>query len=212
MAIWDWFKRKPSEYELNAMEQRLRGRVDSERKSLNSISRNSTRIHAVGVDKKKHRRTVDDGDLVNLVYSDSDFLGKAALAGHKGIAAKKMKNYDEAWRFFNEQKGYYMQHAGRSGFSNESTVGLDASVSKQLADIQRLEGKHHNALVHILYWVSCAETMTKEQNNKLRAYFNRAKFKGVDNLELLQLIASQYPLPDYEVLQETVAEWKSRSM
>ncbi|MFA0570700.1 hypothetical protein [Vibrio gallaecicus] len=113
-------------------------------------------------------------------YIQEDFLGKAANAGHKAKAAMKLKNFDEAWGLFHEQKSLYIEHANRSGFTANQALALDATVHEEMANILRQENKHNDALVHIVYWVVAgSERPIKRHNQKLLAYFNRCKFQNV---------------------------------
>jgi hypothetical protein len=84
-------------------------------------------------------------------FSEEDYLGKAAVAGGKAHIAKAAGNFDAAWRSYQEMKIFYSQHAARCNFTAAETLALDACVSQPMADILRLEGKHHDALVHIMY-------------------------------------------------------------
>ncbi|MGJ4728620.1 hypothetical protein [Luteimonas sp. SDU101] len=68
-----------------------------------------------------------------------DYLGKAAEAGHNAKAAVKEHRFDDAWRFYAEQKSFYMQHAKAYEFTAARTLALDASVSEHLANILRME-------------------------------------------------------------------------
>ncbi|MBU2970781.1 hypothetical protein KO527_15625 [Pseudoalteromonas sp. C2R02] len=95
-----------------------------------------------------------------------DHLGKEAKAGHKAKDAIKNKKYDEAWGFLHEQKLQYMEHANISGFNVEQTLALDADVHENLANVLRLENKHKDALIHIVYWVTAQNHRPKKNHEK----------------------------------------------
>lgn len=141
-------------------------------------------------------------------FSEKDYLGKAAVAGDKARAAKAAGNFDAAWGFYHEMKGFYLQHAARCNFTAAQALAIDASVSQPMADILRLEGKHHDALVHIIYWVATSERPTKTQQQKLTAYFNRCKFQSIGVPELHSFIESLRPLADFMKIRNTVAAWR----
>ncbi len=122
---------------------------------------------------------------VSTIASD-DYLGLAANAGHTAKKVLKDKDYEEAWKLYNQQKMYYMQHAERQNWNARDTIRLDSSVHENLANILRLEGKHKDALVNLIYCIACNEGPTKSILKKLPAYLKRAKLQNfnIDDLEL----------------------------
>lgn len=121
----------------------------------------------------------------------TDYLGKAVMCEKKGLAEIKEQKFNQAWKSFHEQKQHYMEHANRSEFTPHQALALDASVSVNLANILRLESKHLDAFIHILYWVSTSQSKTKAQEQKLKAYFNRAKTEGLSFNKVNEFIGSQ---------------------
>jgi hypothetical protein len=136
-----------------------------------------------------------------------DYLGFAATAKDKALAAVEAKQYDKAWKFFHDQKLHYMKHAARSQFTRLQVLALDACVSEHLANILRLQGKHQDALVHALYWVAASPRRTKVQDKKLPAYFNRAKLKDVDYLAVEELLKLAQSNPELPTIQQHVKKW-----
>lgn len=136
-----------------------------------------------------------------------DYLGKAAEAGHKAKAAVKEHRFDDAWRFYAEQKSLYMQHAKTYEFNAAQTLALDASVSEDLANILRMEKKHHDALVHLLY---CALTSrpTKAVKKKLPVYFKRCRFEGVqfDAVEAMMQSQTRWT---FNKIKDQVRQWRA---
>ncbi|EJG0692348.1 hypothetical protein C4G81_RS22265 [Vibrio parahaemolyticus] len=141
-------------------------------------------------------------------YIQEDFLGKAANAGQKAKKAMKLKNFDEAWGLFHEQKSLYIQHANRSGFTANQTLALDATVHEEMANILRQEGKHNDALVHIVYWVLAgSERPIKRHDQKLQAYFNRCKFQKV-SFELAKENMAKLKMPvSFLDAKSIVSDW-----
>lgn len=140
----------------------------------------------------------------------NDFLGKGADAGQRARAAVAAGQYDVAWRLYHEMKEHYLRHAARFKFTRAQTLALESRVSLPMANILRLEGKHHDALVHILYWVAADSTTSKAHVQKLSAYLNRCKLNDV-TLEVVQrFIESVRPLPNFVQIRDAVAAWKSR--
>ena len=101
--------------------------------------------------------------LETPLYSDNNFLGDAAEFKQQGVLSVKNKEYSKAWEAFHKQKHCFMKHADEHNFTAQQTLALDASVGENLANILRLEGKHVDALVHIIYWVSTSSRITKVQ-------------------------------------------------
>lgn len=141
-------------------------------------------------------------------FQQHDYLGKAAFAGDKARAARDSGDLNAAWAFYQEMKEHYLQHALRQSFTRAQTLAIDSSVSQPLADILRLEGKHHDALVHIVYWVACDPRPSKTQQQKLRAYFNRCKFSGVTMSDLESLLLVSRAQPDFTRIRDTIGGWR----
>lgn len=144
-------------------------------------------------------------------FEKYDFLGKAAAALHKAKAAVKSKQHDEAWGLYHEQKSFYMQHANRSNFTAKQALALDASVHEEMANILKLEGKHEDALAHIVYWVLAGvERPIKRHQQKLQSYFNRCEFKNTTLSDATKIINAQTKLPQFALARSIVSEWVSR--
>lgn len=165
----------------------------------------------------KKKKLKDDSELDDYAkkvmedFQKNDFLGKAADAGHKARAAVKAMKYDEAWRLYHDQKSLYMQHANRTGFTAQQALALDASVHEDIANILRLENKHEDALVNIVYWVLAGvDRPIKRHEDKLRSHFNRCKFKNTQLAEAEKLISENTLLPEFTLAKSMVAEWVSR--
>lgn len=143
-------------------------------------------------------------------FVKNDHLGKAAIAGSKAQEAVASGKFDIAWGLHNEQKQHYLQHATRCGFTKSQVLVLDASVSQPMANILRLEGKHHDALVHIVYWVAASPRVTKSQQQKLPAYFNRCRFKSVALSDLNDLVETSRIEPDFVHIRDVIGGWQDR--
>ncbi len=153
----------------------------------------------------------DFAEKVMTEFLENDFLGKAAEAGHKAKAAIKANQHDDAWGLYHEQKSFYMQHANRSGFTARQALTLDASVHEEMANILRLESKHQDALVHVVYWVLAgADRPIKRHQQKLQSYFNRCKFKETTLSDAVKVIHAQTKLPEFNLAKTIVSEWVSR--
>jgi len=140
------------------------------------------------------------------VSSGNDFLGNAAKFKHKGLDAIKDKKYNQAWKMFNQQKQCLINHANEQKFNKQQTLSIDASVSENLANILRLEGKHNDALIHIIYWVSTSAKRTKAQNGKLNSYFNRAKLTGIALSQIEDFISEG---PDFRSIRDQLQKWSN---
>jgi len=142
--------------------------------------------------------------LETPLYSDNNFLGDAAEFKQQGVLSVKNKEYSKAWEAFHKQKHCFMKHADEHNFTAQQTSALDASVGENLANILRLEGKHVDALVHIIYWVSTSSRITKVQEKKLIAYFNRSKLNDVGISQVEKFIESR---PEFARIKQQVSEW-----
>ena len=145
-----------------------------------------------------------------------DYLGLAATSKHIAQKAVSVKQFDIAWRMLHEQKKHYTGHANRytdgiMGVSDRKkwALALDGSVHEGMANILRLEGKHRLALVHVLYWVSTTkkERVTKAQQQKLSAYFNRCKFAKVSKANLDDFVEIMRGEPNFVVIRDTVEKY-----
>ena len=137
-----------------------------------------------------------------------DYLGKAAKAGHAAKAAIRVGQYDAAWGLLHEQKTLYAQHANKGRWNARDVLALDGSVSEQLANILRLEAKHEQALVHILYWIITSQKPIKRHEQKLRTYFGRCKFQITTLEEVQRFIGNNKKKPDFVTIQSKINEWK----
>lgn len=139
--------------------------------------------------------------------SENDFLGRAAAAGHRARSAVEAGQYDVAWRLYHEMKEQYLRHAARLKFTPAQTLALDSRVSLPMANVLRLEGKHPDALVHIIYWVAADSKVTKAHAQKLSAYLKRCEFKGVTLETVQRFIESIRPIPNFVKIRDVVAAW-----
>lgn len=141
-------------------------------------------------------------------FAKNDHLGHAALAGSKAREAIANGDHDLAWRFLNEQKQHYLLHASRCNFTKAQTLALDAAVSQPMAKILQLEGKHFDALVHIIYWVATSTKETKGQQQKLSSYFKKCNFKDKKLSDVQDLVASYKSDPDFIRIRDIIGSWR----
>ena len=166
---------------------------------------------------KRHKPEDSDAAAMERLHqilsqgrSTTDHLGPAAIAGHAAKAAIKERRFDDAWRLYHEQKQHYMLHANSSGFTGRQALELDASVHSNLANIRRLEQKHDDALVHLLYAANSTSRPTKDLPKKVNAYFNRCKFKYTLAADVLSFIELNRQKPNFRLVQTTVVSWRNR--
>ena len=141
--------------------------------------------------------------------SRPDFLGLAAAAGSEARAAVSSGDYNKAWALYQDQKSLYLQHAKHSGFTARQTIAIDASIHQQMANVLRLEGRHADALVHILYWaIGTSDRPVKAHESKVRAYFNRCKLKNttLDDAETF-VASSAKSIANFQSIQTQVRRW-----
>lgn len=150
------------------------------------------------------------GELFSSTTTE-DHLGKAAKLKKNAKVAIKNKLFDEAWKLLQKQKVSYMKHANYVGFTAKQVLALDATVHVDLANILRMENKHTEALIHIVYWVANNyDNMTKTQEQKLTAYFNRSNLKLTSIEEAKIAISFLAESPEYVNAQELVSIWVAK--
>tara|TARA_B110000503_G_scaffold102864_1_gene153634 strand:+ start:2961 stop:3545 length:585 start_codon:yes stop_codon:yes gene_type:complete len=137
---------------------------------------------------------------------DVDYLKLADEKGREAKVAMREKNNVEAWELLQQQKSFYNKFFISEGRNESELTALDSSISKDLANLLRQDKKHKDALVHIIYWVANSKTVTKDQESKLRVYFNRAKLMGPSVDDVMD-----YCLGDegkqFHVVQKDVDNW-----
>lgn len=141
----------------------------------------------------------------------TDYLGLAATCEQRAMQAIKDRQFDDAWRLLHEQKQHYLAHASRSEFTAAQTFALEGSVSEHLANILRLEGKHDQALVHLLYLLATSRRPTVAQEKKLPAYVNRAKLPDVSIDDVRSLLDQVTDSPDFSLIQSTISGWTTNN-
>ena len=161
------------------------------------------------------KKIVDDNlhlpfeKLAGLMREDAarnDFLGFAAQAKTLAKEAVRDGDFNSAWRHFHEQKAHFMRHADNVAFTRTATIALDASVSPDLANILRLEGRHSDALVHTVYWLATLGTPLPQRGiDKLRAYLNRCKLKNTTLSQMILMVEDLGVAPDFSDIQSKIA-------
>lgn len=135
-----------------------------------------------------------------------DHLGLAALAKRSALDAVGRGDYNSAWSFISEQQEHYINHARCNRWSPRDVLSIDGKVSADFAYILYKEGKHKQALVHIVYWTSTARNVIKDHDKKLGAYFKRCKFENI-TLDAFKVFADECrKRPDYVQIQNRIAE------
>lgn len=162
-------------------------------------------IEVLRMNKEEYEQYIRDSH--KHFIEKEDFLGFAAKAKHEALTAVRAKRYDDAWRLFHEQKLYYMKYAAKQHFTRLQTLALDGDVSEDLANVLRLEGKHSEALTHIIYWVASSSRKLKRHDSKLQAYFGRAKLQNAEFSELQRFIHHIRSNPEFAVIQSQVRRW-----
>lgn len=127
----------------------------------------------------------------------------------KGLIREE--KHDEAWSVAHQ--------AMATPFEN---WWLNFDFHEYLADILRKEEKHTQALVHILAWYAVGfwgsqnlrnfdgelcKPLANRYDSKLKAYFNRCKFKSVSLDECGAYAESLSVPPNLTEIQDTVSGW-----
>ncbi len=140
-------------------------------------------------------------------FDANDYLGEAAQFEREARLAVKEKRYDDAWRLLHLTKQQYGKHAARYGMTRRQTIALDASVHEDLANIRRLEGKHPDALIHLLYCIAKSSRPTQAQEKKLITYFERCGFADATMNDLRVLRSSAEHSASLPEIRNQVTAW-----
>ena len=106
-----------------------------------------------------------------------------------------------------DAKQLYILHAKQNEFTYKQTVALVGGLDRGLANICKLEGRHKQALIHIIYCSACKELCDKARLLTVRPYFNRCKFKNSILQAALDLASNQVGSPDFRYIQDVVSKW-----
>jgi hypothetical protein len=143
--------------------------------------------------------------------SKEDYFLNAAIEAREAELAVKEKRYDDAWRHYHQKKMCYMQQANRVGDAKYA-IELDASVHEHLANILRLEGKHREALPHIIYWVLGGRRIPlKKHNTKFKSYFSKCDFKNTPLTEAEKKLKDKQLKADLLIAQNLVSSWINKA-
>lgn len=149
-------------------------------------------------------------DLNDGGFFVDDYLGQAANAGLKAREAMDLGDFDVAWAQYQEMSQIYLKHAHKEGFTVKQTLALVGPVHRSMARLLMQEGKHNDALVHILYYTACSDTPLEKELKNYRPFVNRCKFLGVALEEVSERISDWRAAPDLRAIRDVVAEWKVR--
>lgn len=160
-------------------------------------------------DWDEFNKQFDDNKL--LVYGapePDDLLGRSAVLGHKSGVAVKEGRYDIAWWIYNHCKRLQLAHAIKCNFDERQILRMDSAASRPMANLLRLEGKHRQALTHMVYCCS-GDTMpmSKADIKKLTAYVNRVKLESTTVEDVVEATNAMRISPNFEKAQRLVESW-----
>ena len=158
-----------------------------------------------GLKKGFHIRIT--GFSESILSASETHLAWAKELGDKAKVAISEKNYANALEHLQQQKDHYLRASSKERSSKIESTILDSSVSKDLANVFRLEKKHLGALIHIIYWVANSQSITKDQESKLRAYFNRTKLKGATVEDVMEYCLAD-GVKELRAIEVDVNSWK----
>lgn len=164
--------------------------------------------------KEKHgHKKSNEPENPNSFFEEKleDFLYKGVTAKQEAIEAISNEQFDDAWRLLHDAKTHFLNHAKENRFSAKETIAIDGSIHEYFANILRLEKKHTDAFVSLIYWVTaCSNNPIKRHDQKLNAYFNRCKFKNTSLEDVRLFMSSLGQIPDHRSIQAKVLEWKDK--
>ncbi len=138
--------------------------------------------------------------------------------------AVKKKNYSKALNIYREEI-LQLQDSWDGLFQNGyQLVEFDAVISKGLANVLRLQGKHLEALVELTYFISVFRRSSwvnpnEAQEEKLKAYLRRAKLHNIGINELNDYLDSfdddapqdaRRGVDCYQRIQQQIYLWSDR--
>lgn len=135
---------------------------------------------------------------------DDDYLGLAANAKHSAITEIKNQNYNKAFELCQRQKEYYLKHAEKNDWNKRDTDRLCNSVHEDFANIYRLENKHKEALINLIFAIASNENPTKAIIKKLGAYLNRVKLNKCNLEDIQKYIKIIYLNPIIENIEKKI--------
>jgi hypothetical protein len=143
-------------------------------------------------------------------YFFDDFLGQAADAGSRAREAIEAGDLNAAWGHYQRMSHLYLQHAQKERFTRQQTLELVGSTHGAMASLLRQEGRHPDALVHILYCIACSGTASEKDLKRYRPFVNRCKFQEFGLEEVAEKLQRWKENPDLASIRDTVSEWKAR--
>ena len=143
----------------------------------------------------------------SIISASETHLAWAKEHGDKAKVAISEKNYANALEHLQQQKDHYLRASSKERRSKIESTILDSSVSKDLANVFRLEKKHLGALIHIIYWVANSQSITKDQESKLRAYFNRTKLRGATVEDVMEYCLAD-GVKELRAIEVKVNSWR----
>ena len=146
-------------------------------------------------------------DLGSHPETDEEYLSLVKEKGHEAQVAIREKNFSEAAELFRKQKLCHNRLSTRLGESGAEWILFDSSVSEYLANLSRLSKNHIEALAHIIYWVANSKTKTKDQERKLRAYFNRAELGGTTADNVIEYCFAD-GVKVFNIIKVDIYSWK----
>jgi len=173
-------------------------------------SSTNTKNYYFNGDSQTNLENLDRIQEKNEQIMRDNYSVKAVDAMHKAKEAIKAKQFDAAWRLFHNAKTYFLKHANQMEMSIESSLGLQGMVHEEMANMLRLEGRHKDALTHIIYWIATDNRTLKKHDQKLLSYLKRAKLEHISLSEAIDFIGEVRNCYDFRIIQNKVNEWESK--
>lgn len=158
--------------------------------------------------KKEVAKISETKDSESFRQDFLDYLGAAAVAKSAAKLAIKEGRYDDAWKSLHEQQDNYLKHARRAGFSVIQSLSLSSQVNEDMANILRLEGKHDDALAHVMYRSAVNVLAGGSMQKNIGAYLRRCKFDSVSEAQLEDAVVVISKNPDFRSAKLAVSEWR----
>jgi len=144
-------------------------------------------IERQSIDKEIQARVDENGrkvalfDRTDITTIDADdYFGLYSNATYELTMAFRSKDYDKAWSLLHRIQGHKIDMAKHLEMTEKDTFAYLAEVDIGMGNVLRLEKKHNDALAHIIKAYIQSGVPEKVSNNKLPAYWKRAKLSIED--------------------------------
>lgn len=145
-------------------------------------------------------------------FLEDDYIGLASLESQLASEAIDAGDFDKAWGHYQRVIFLRAKNAEKYKFTRSQTIAATSSVHIAMARMLKTENRHHEALIHILYYVAGSNNAIADQIKIYRPYVNRCKFSDINLAMVSAKLEEWKEEPDIRQIRDTVAKWKSSNV